>query len=99
MRAGVDVWLHTEITSRAAFFPATSSAAGLAQSYLDAVNAGSGTPQGWTFYTFTSPDQQDYLSAEHTVPLRTVPEPGTLILLCSAVLAAWATALHRRQTA
>jgi len=71
----------------------------LAQTYLDAVNAGSGTPPGWTFYTFMNPNYQSYLSAEYSRPLRTTPEPGTLVLLCSAVLAAWAAALRRRQTA
>ena len=94
-----EIWFDNDMNLSTGSFTASSAAAGLAQSYLDAVNAGSGTPEGWTFFTFTSPDKQDYLSAEYSVPLRTAPEPGTLILLCSAVLAAWATALHRRQTA
>jgi Thioester domain len=94
-----EIWFDNDMNLSTGSFTASSTAAGQAQTYLDAVNAGSGTPEGWTFFTFTSPDKQDYLSAEYSVPLRTAPEPGTLILLCSAVLAAWATALHRRQTA
>jgi len=94
-----EIWFDNDMNLSTGSFTASSSAAGLAQSYLDAVNAGSGTPEGWTLFTLTSPDKQDYLSAEYSIPLRTTPEPGTLILLCSAVLAAWATALQRRQTA
>ncbi len=80
-------------------FIASSAAESTAQGWLDAINAESGTPAGWTFYSFDSPYYQDYLSVEYTRPLRTVPEPDSLLLLCSAVLAAWAAALRRRQTA
>jgi hypothetical protein len=80
-------------------FTASSAVTGTAQGYLTAVNGASGTPDGWTFYTFTNDSYQDYLSVEYSVPLRTTPEPGTLVLLCSAVLAACVTALRRRQTA
>jgi len=94
-----EIWFDNDMNLSSGSFTANSTAAAQAQIELNAVNSGSGTPPGWTFFTFTSPDRQDYLSAEYSVPLQNVPEPGTLILLCSAVLAAWATALHRRQTA
>lgn len=84
-------------------FTASSSAESLAQTWLNAINAESGTPAGWTFYTLTSNSTgtpyQKYLTAEYTQPLRTTPEPGTLVLFGVAVLAAWAAALRRRQTA
>jgi hypothetical protein len=47
----------------------------------------------------TSPYKQDYLSVAYGSALRTVPEPGTLTLLCIAVLSAWGTAMRRQQTA
>ena len=60
-------------------------------------------PGGWTFYTFTSdsrnPKYQDYLSANWSQPLLETPEPNILLLLCSAMVAAGAVALRRRQTA
>jgi len=88
----------TDLT--AAPFTASSTAESTAQGWLDGVNGESGTPAGWTFYTFSSETYQDYLSVEYTTPLLETPEPGTLFLLCSAVLAfAWAAALRRRQTA
>lgn len=80
-------------------FTATSTAAATAQGWLTQIDGESGTPGGWTFYTFTNGNYQTYLSAEFTQPLRTTPEPGSLILLCVAVLAAWAAAMRRRQTA
>ena len=97
-----EIWFDNDMNLATGSFRATSSAAALAQSYLDAVNAGSGTPPGWTFYTFTSNSRspyQEYLSAEYSNPQRDLPEPGSLFLLCSALLAAWAAALRRRQTA
>jgi len=82
-------------------FTASSTAEATAQAWLDAINAESGTPGGWTFYTLTSnatgTPYQKYLTAEYTQPLRTTPEPSTLVLLGGA-LAAWAGALRRRQT-
>jgi len=83
-------------------FTATSTAESTAQGWLNAVNGESGTPPGWTFYTFTSDSHtyQEYLSVEYTnPPQRELPEPGSLVLLCSAVVAAGAAALRRRQTA
>jgi hypothetical protein len=73
---------------------------------LGFINSESGAaPPGWTFFSFTSqPDRygnhyQNYLSVEWSEPSKETPEPGTLILLCSAVLVAYAAALRRRQTA
>jgi hypothetical protein len=96
-----EIWFDNDMTLSTGTFTATSSNAAvltMAQGYLDAVNAGSGTPDGWTFYIFTSPSKQDYLSATYGSPLRTVPEPGTLTLLCIAVLSAWGIAMRRQQT-
>ena len=70
---------------------------GWADLYLGAA-AGGPTPDGWTFYDFTNDSYQDYLSVTYTTPLRTTPEPGTVILLCIAAFTAWA-AMRRRQTA
>lgn len=71
----------------------------IANGWLTAINNETGTPGGWTFFTFSNGTYQTYLSAEFTQPLRTTPEPGSLVLLCVAVLAAWAAAMRRRQTA
>jgi hypothetical protein len=94
-----EIWFDDDLNLSTGTFRATSSAAVLAQAniYLGAAASGP-TPAGWTFYDFTSPNAQDYLSGTHTTTLRTTPEPGTLILLCVAVLTAWA-AMRRRQTA
>ncbi|TMG88728.1 MAG: PEP-CTERM sorting domain-containing protein [Betaproteobacteria bacterium] len=70
-----------------------------AQAELNFVHAGSGTAAGWTLYEFTNQGKQDYLSVEHSGPLKTVPEPGTLILLGVGALAAWGTSKHHRKTA
>jgi hypothetical protein len=94
-----EVWFDTNLDLGSGVFTATSSAAGLAQTYLNAVAAGSGTAPDWTFFEFTNSRFQDYLSVEHTTTLRSAPEPALLVLLCSAALAAWAPALRRRQTA
>ena len=93
-----EIWFDDDMNLATGTFRATSSAAALAQSYLDAVGTGSTPADGWTLYEFNSPDFQDYLSVTHSTVLRTTPEPGTLILLCVAVLTAWA-ATRRRQTA
>jgi hypothetical protein len=94
-----EIWFDDDLSLSSGTFRATSSAAVLTQAniYLGAAASGP-TPAGWAFYDFTSPDAQDYLSATYAPPLRTTPEPGTLILLCVAVLTAWA-AMRRRQTA
>jgi len=83
-------------------FTASSTAESTAQGWLTTINGESGTPPGWTFYTFTSDSRtpyQEYLSVEYANPLRELPEPGSLALFCSAVVAAGAAALRRRQTA
>jgi hypothetical protein len=80
-------------------FTASSTAVATAQGWLNAINNEQTSPGGWTFYTFTNGYYQTYLSAEYTQPLRTTPEPGSLVLFCVAVLAAWAAAMRRRQTA
>ncbi len=94
-----EIWFDDDLSLLTGTFQATSSAPVLtwANTYLSAAASGP-TPAGWTFYDFTSPDAQDYLSATYSVPLRTTPEPGTVILLCIAALTAWA-AMRRRQTA
>ena len=71
----------------------------IANGWLTAINNETGTPGGWTFFTFSNGTYQTYLSAEFTQPRRTTREPGSFILLCVAVLAAWAAAMRRRQTA
>ncbi len=60
---------------------------GLAQGYLDTIDAGPhSTAPGWQFYRFTNDLNQDYLSATYVEP-RTPPQggplplPGTLALL------------------
>jgi Thioester domain/PEP-CTERM motif len=93
-----EIWFDDDLNLATGTFRATSSAAALAQSYLVAVGTGSTVADGWTFYDFKNDSYQDYLSVTYSVPLRTTPEPGTLILLCVAVLTAWA-AMRRRQTA
>jgi hypothetical protein len=93
-----EIWFDDDLNLATGTFRATSAAAALAQAYLTAVGTGPTPADGWTLYDFTSPDAQDYLSATYSTPLRTTPEPGTLILLCVAVLTAWA-AMRRRQTA
>jgi hypothetical protein len=93
-----EIWFDDDLNLATGTFRATSTAAALAQSYLDAVGTGSTVADGWTFYDFKNDSYQDYLSVTYSVPLRTTPEPGTLILLCVAVLTAWA-AMRRRQTA
>ncbi len=94
-----EIWFDDDLSLSTGTFQATSTASVLtwANIYLGAAASGP-TPTGWTFYDFTSPDAQDYLSATYSVPLRTTPEPGTVILLCIAALTAWA-AMRRRQTA
>jgi hypothetical protein len=94
-----EILFDTDLNLATGTFTATSSAAGLAETYLSWVAGHPGDAQGWTFFEFTDDNFQTYLSVEYTQPLRTVPEPGSLLLLCSAVLAAGAAALRRRQTA
>jgi hypothetical protein len=81
----------------------SSPALATAQGYLAQINSdiGSGKPLpvGWAFYTFNSDSYQTYLSAEYSLALQEAPEPGSLVLLCVAVLAAWTAAMRRRQTA
>jgi hypothetical protein len=61
-------------------------AVALADTWLDAIDAGAGSASGWTLYKFTSGSNQDYLSATYrevpvTITERSVPEPGTLAML------------------
>jgi len=85
-------------------FTASSTASALAQTWLTHVSGESGTPAGWSFYTFTSgtyndTHYQNYLSVEYTQPLKELPEPGSLALLCVAAFAVGVAAMRRRQTA
>jgi hypothetical protein len=94
-----EIWFDDGLSLSVGTFQATSSPAVLAWANLYLGAAASGpTPDGWTFYEFANDSYQDYLSATYAPPLRTTPEPGTLILFCIAVLTAWA-AMRRRQTA
>ena len=94
-----EVLFDTNLDLTSGTFTATSSAAGLAGTYLSWIAGHPGDAPGWTFFEFTDDNFQSYLSVEYTQLLRTAPEPGSLLLLCSAVLAAGAAALRRRQTA
>lgn len=94
-----EIWFGDGTDLTKAPFIASSAAQTKAQGWLDTINAQSGTPGGWTFYTFTSDTYQDYLSAEWSQPLKEAPEPNILLLLCSAVVVAGTVALRRRQTA
>ena len=94
-----EIWFDDDMNLATGTFRATSSAAALAQSYLNAVGTGSTPADGWTLYEFDSPDFQDYLSVTHSTVLRTTPEPGTLILFCIALLTAWGAAMRRQRTA
>jgi len=83
----------------------SSPAKTIADGWLTAINLQTGTPAGWTLFTFssgTSPEThyyQNYLSVEYTQPQKELPEPGSLALLCVAALAVGAAAMLRRQTA
>jgi len=97
-----EIWFDTDNNlnlSNGAFRAGPSTVTTLAQSYLDAIGNGSTPAAGWTLYEFNNDGKQDYLSVEHSVPLRQAPEPGTLILLGVGALAAWGTSKHHRKTA
>jgi len=101
-----EIWFDTGLSLSGGNFTATSSDTTmltLAQNELNAVSShmGNPLPPGWTFFEFTSHDHccQNYLAPEYSQTLRSAPEPDALLLLCSAVLAAWVAALRRRQTA
>ncbi|TMH24135.1 MAG: PEP-CTERM sorting domain-containing protein [Betaproteobacteria bacterium] len=98
-----EIWFDTDdnLSLSGGSFRATGPSAVIseAQAELNFVHAGSGTAAGWTLYEFTNQGKQDYLSVEHSGPLKTVPEPGTLILLGVGALAAWGTSKHHRKTA
>ena len=98
-----EIWFDTgdNLSLSGGSFRATGPSAVIteAQAELDFVHAGSGTAAGWTLYEFTNQGKQDYLSVENSGPLKTVPEPGTLILLGVGALAAWGTSKHHRKTA
>src|SRR5438128_1777996 len=67
-----------------------------AQFFLTSITNGSTAAPGWTLFEFTSDSKQNYLSVEHSGPLQSTPEPGTLILLGVGALAAWGTSKHHR---
>jgi len=97
-----EIWFDTDNNldlSSGAFRAAPSAVTTLAQSYLTAIGNGSTPAAGWTLYEFNNDGKQDYLSVTNTGPLRTTPEPGTLILLGMGALAAWGTSKHHRKTA
>jgi len=97
-----EIWFDTDNNlnlSNGAFRAGPSTVTTLAQTYLDAIGNGSTPAPGWTLYEFNSPTKQDYLSVENSGPLKTVPEPGTLILLGAGALAAWGTSKRYRKTA
>ena len=101
-----EIWFDSGLSLSSGNFTATSSDTtmiNLAQGYLNAVGAASGTPPtGWTFYEFSSGSDhccQDYLSVEYSQTLHSTPEPDALLLFASAVIAAGVAALRRRQTA
>ncbi len=56
-----------------------------ANDWLAQLKDGAGSAAGWTLYQFTSPTNQDYLSAIYRQPTTatagSVPEPGTLAML------------------
>jgi hypothetical protein len=98
-----EIWFDTgnDLKLNTGSFRATGPSAVIteAQNELDFVSAGSGTAAGWALYEFTNQGKQDYLSVEHTGPLQSTPEPGTLILLGVGALAAWGTSKRYRKTA
>ena len=70
-----------------------------AQNELNFIGNGSTPASGWTLYEFTNRYKQDYLSVENSGPLKTVPEPGVLLLTGIGALAAWGTSKRHRKTA
>ena len=97
-----EIWFDTDNNldlSNGLFRAGPSTVTSLAQSYLNAIGPGSTPAGGWTLYEFNSDGKQDYLSVTNTGPLRTTPEPGTLILLGVGALAAWGTSKRYRKTA
>jgi len=97
-----EIWFDTDNNlnlSNGAFRAGPSAVTTLAQTYLDAIGNGSTPAAGWTLYEFNNDGKQDYLSVENSGPLKTVPEPGTLILLGAGALAAWGTSKRYRKTA
>ena len=76
-------------------------AVALADTWLDAIDAGSGSASGWTLYKFTSGSNQDYLSAIYraapqTTTANSVPEPGSLAMLGLGIAALGA--MRRRKS-
>ena len=97
-----EIWFDTDNNlnlANGAFRAGPSTVTTLAQSYLDAIGNGSTPAPGWTLYEFNNDGKQDYLSVTNTGPLRTTPEPGTLILLGVGALAAWGMSKRHRKTA
>jgi PEP-CTERM motif/Thioester domain len=98
-----EIWFDTDnnldLSTGAFRANSPSGVTSLAQSYLNAIGNGSTPAAGWTLYEFNNDGKQDYLSVENSGPLKTVPEPGTLILLGVGALAAWGTSKRHRKTA
>jgi hypothetical protein len=94
-----EIWYDSDMNlSTGTFRAAPSAVTTLAQSYLTAVGTGSTPALGWTLYEFNNhSNSQDYLSVTYSQPLRTVPEPGMLLLVGAGALAAWGGIKRRRQ--
>ena len=94
-----EIWYDSDMNlSTGTFRAAPSAVTTLAQTYLTAVGTGSTPAPGWTLYEFTNhSNAQDYLSATFSQPLRTVPEPGMLLLVGVGTLAAWGGIKRRRK--
>jgi hypothetical protein len=98
-----EIWFDTDnnLSLSGGSFRATGPSAVIteAQNELNAIGNGSTPADGWTLYQFTNQGRQDYLSVENSGPLRTVPEPGVLVLTGIGALAAWGTSKRHRKTA
>ena len=94
-----EIWYDSDMNlSTGTFRAAPSPVTTLAQSYLTAVGTGSTPALGWTLYEFNNhSNSQDYLSATFSQTLRTVPEPGMLVLVGVGALAAWGGFKRRRK--
>ena len=97
-----EIWFDTDNNldlTGGSFRAQPSAVRDRAQFFLTSITNGSTAAPGWTLFEFTSDSKQNYLSVEHSGPLQSTPEPGTLILLGVGALAAWGTSKHHRKTA